>query len=1034
MNFFSINIFTRKNSLYFYKIKNKKLFKVNYEKSVYLIIEKFVFQLQHRIYKNEKKKNVKNILKLKYIFTKSWSTLIVSRLISYKLNYSKYYSTITEQNFTKKIKIRSNLLPEHYLTFLMLEPEWEAKFETNSFAYRPGFNTYKAISFICKNLKQKKYNILKFDLYADTALNILISLTNNKNKCKFLFLKTLIYKKVQFSRILKQFCLINPEHLFFPSLIKLNFIKKNLKVYFEPKIFIYYSKKFFYLNNLTYYFPNSIYSCSEFLNFKNKNSSINFLLHTKTKDLYIFDINHTKFFYLYYENIPLFRSQKNQQVLINDIIYNGAESVFNLRFYYKILDVENLKQLKNYSKIKKSFFFINLKINEFYSQKNAYLPFKESEKYLNQKKSWINLKKYYYLINLCQFLQKVSIYSNYKYLNYNTIIKKVNHKKNIVTKILKRLIFKNFFDYWFDLLYQYLFFIENLNNKSLQFFPFYFLKKKNFNIISFKLNLTFLLKKNSAKNNSNAIFKQQYYFLDFEKLNIHINLQLLPKILPKKSLLKKKCNTVNLKTAFQNNFSSFCNTFFTNQLKKTKLTFLNNILKKCNKVQKTYIEKNIVKKDQYYNNMYQYQKIKVLMNQKSSFFFAYKYSLTKFLNLNLESFYLNYLTSNHLCGFFINILLHGIEYDFYYWIYSKKKLNFKKSGFFLRYGTQIILIHPSYKTLKKSEEFFKVWGFAKNLKLKINNKEYSYSLNTTKTIFFKKDFQLKKSLNHFKTFQYRIKLKKHDFSQKFFTNSLSTTRFFNTSFVLNSKKIIFLETYGSFLFQNFFNNLDHFLLLRNNRIKINNFDLKKKLRKDKLLGYLACISFEKKIKLTKFINFVFPKSILRKTKQGLIFVGFYIYQFQDRKKICFTTFRKIVLKIFIIPSKWAIKSHLNQVKKIIKKNLTKTQKVLITNLSPIIRSWSEYYNIVSTKKIHRYCDYILFKLLWKWACKRHSKKSKKWIKSKYFHCLNGKNWIFGIYNKLEYSFYCLPNHSDIRFLKLSYFNNFSSVFHFEIIF
>jgi hypothetical protein len=688
---------------------------------------------------------------------------------------------------------------------------------------------------------------------------------------------------------------------------------------------------------------------------------------------------------------------------------------FNLRFYYKILKITHLI---NSTKLKKQFFFLNLiKTNKFFIKKNSYISIEESKKYLNKKKSWINLKKYYYFTYLSNFIPKL-----YVYQNYSAILKNGNQKINSIIKTKKIIIFKNFFDYWFNLIYLYLFFIETLNKKNFKFF--YFLKnKKNWNIISFKLNVRFLFRKNLEKNTFNEIFTQEYYFLDLNKVSTKINLQLLTK---------------NLKISLKKNFSIFYNKFFPNQLKKIKLIFLQNIVQKWNEVQKIYLEKKITKINQYLNYTYPYKKIITLMigseadyktSEKPRFFsFIFKYSLKKFLNLNLESFYLNYLTNNQLCGFFINILFHGIEYDFYYWIYLKKKLKFKKSGFFLRYGTQIILFHTNYSTLKDSEEFFKIWSFSNNIKLKINQKEYRYSLNTKKTFFFRKKFQLKK-------YHLSKKFSSQGSCKLFFNNSLITHKFFYTNFILNCKKIIFLENYDSFLFQKFFNNFENFLFLQTNQLDISNFNLNRKIsHKTNFLGPLVNISLQKKIKLTKVIKIFSSKLMQRKTKQGLIFLGFYIYQFQNLNKFFFTKFRKVVLKICIIPSKLSIKDHLNQLKKIIKKNLTKPQKVLIINLSPIIRSWAQYYNIVSTKKIHRYCDYILFKMLWKWACKRHSKKSKKWVKSKYFHCLNGKNWIFGVYNKLDYSFYCLPNHSDIRFCKLSYLNEVSSVFYFEIIF
>ena len=41
-----------------------------------------------------------------------------------------------------------------------------------------------------------------------------------------------------------------------------------------------------------------------------------------------------------------------------------------------------------------------------------------------------------------------------------------------------------------------------------------------------------------------------------------------------------------------------------------------------------------------------------------------------------------------------------------------------------------------------------------------------------------------------------------------------------------------------------------------------------------------------------------------------------------------------------------------------------------------------------------YTDSIIFKMLWKWTCKRHPKKNNKWLIKQYFLRINGRNWVF----------------------------------------
>jgi hypothetical protein len=189
-----------------------------------------------------------------------------------------------------------------------------------------------------------------------------------------------------------------------------------------------------------------------------------------------------------------------------------------------------------------------------------------------------------------------------------------------------------------------------------------------------------------------------------------------------------------------------------------------------------------------------------------------------------------------------------------------------------------------------------------------------------------------------------------------------------------------------------------------------------------------------------------------KNKAGFDFLGFFISQYLKRNntnvkiavsepifnsKIVFKNSKGDKLKLLpmnkllnlqsktnnnliipiINPSKKQILIHFEKLKKIIKICSSSTQEHLIIKLSSPIRIWSYYYNTSYNTQILNYCDYLMFKLLWRWACRRHPKKNKKWIKYKYFHQMNGKNWIFGIYKSEDCYLFSLPNHIDIRFFK-----------------
>lgn len=121
--------------------------------------------------------------------------------------------------------------------------------------------------------------------------------------------------------------------------------------------------------------------------------------------------------------------------------------------------------------------------------------------------------------------------------------------------------------------------------------------------------------------------------------------------------------------------------------------------------------------------------------------------------------------------------------------------------------------------------------------------------------------------------------------------------------------------------------------------------------------------------------------------------------------------------ILCMPSKFSVREHLKQLKRMIKNSKALTQHSLIQQLTPKIKSWCSYYQYISNKQIFSYCDFMLFKFLWKWACQRHPNKSKKWIKAKYFHSMKEKSWLFGFYNKTQHRYLFLTYHREQKLLK-----------------
>ena len=111
--------------------------------------------------------------------------------------------------------------------------------------------------------------------------------------------------------------------------------------------------------------------------------------------------------------------------------------------------------------------------------------------------------------------------------------------------------------------------------------------------------------------------------------------------------------------------------------------------------------------------------------------------------------------------------------------------------------------------------------------------------------------------------------------------------------------------------------------------------------------------------------------------------------------------RKYKGKLLIKPSKANIKSLLNNVRKITKKNCSIKTEDLILQLNPKVRGWVNYFRHVVSKETFSFIDYQIFKTIWKWSKRRHPNKSARWIRSKYFRSQGLKNWIFYAKTKPE---------------------------------
>lgn len=109
--------------------------------------------------------------------------------------------------------------------------------------------------------------------------------------------------------------------------------------------------------------------------------------------------------------------------------------------------------------------------------------------------------------------------------------------------------------------------------------------------------------------------------------------------------------------------------------------------------------------------------------------------------------------------------------------------------------------------------------------------------------------------------------------------------------------------------------------------------------------------------------------------------------------------RKYNGKLLIKPSKASVKSIMAKLKDVISNNKATKTLSLIRLLNPIIRGWCNYHRHIVAKATFNKLEGYIFRLLWKWAVRRHPKKNRHWIKNKYFKSVELRNWVFGAYDE-----------------------------------
>jgi RNA-directed DNA polymerase len=124
------------------------------------------------------------------------------------------------------------------------------------------------------------------------------------------------------------------------------------------------------------------------------------------------------------------------------------------------------------------------------------------------------------------------------------------------------------------------------------------------------------------------------------------------------------------------------------------------------------------------------------------------------------------------------------------------------------------------------------------------------------------------------------------------------------------------------------------------------------------------------------------KTRITRSDDGFDFLGQTVRRFPDGK-------------VIIKPSKKSVQTFLAEVREVIRKQGGHgTAGELIKALNAKIKGWTRYHRHACSKRTFKRVDNRIVRMLWRWCRRRHRKKSRKWIKEKYFKRLGNHDWVF----------------------------------------
>lgn len=115
-------------------------------------------------------------------------------------------------------------------------------------------------------------------------------------------------------------------------------------------------------------------------------------------------------------------------------------------------------------------------------------------------------------------------------------------------------------------------------------------------------------------------------------------------------------------------------------------------------------------------------------------------------------------------------------------------------------------------------------------------------------------------------------------------------------------------------------------------------------------------------------------------KDGFNFLGFNVRSYNG--------------KCIVKPQKDKVHAKLSEIREWLKKHKTARTEDVIRHLNRILPGWANYYKRVNSKQVFAYVDNQIWRALWHWCLKRHPKKTKGWVRQRYFKRVKSREWTF----------------------------------------